>query len=167
MKYDDFALPPDEQIQVMAREFGKATKTLAINSNSACELCAKIFALQTEQLSNITHNKFAQLNETLNSLLKFSLNPTTKQTIISLIDEQKNIYQKFGVAFKTNGKIQTTKTTSSNFFGINKSAIILVLEIILNLINIKTADNNLEKEQIFDMLLKDLTEFVTKVIKLL
>lgn len=166
-KYNDFALAPLEQMQEMSKEFGKTIRSYVLNLDDFCKLNSKVFALHTEQLSNIAHNKFAQLNETLNSLLKFSLNPTTKQTIMSLIDEQKNIYQKFGVAFKTNGKIQTTKTTSSNFFGIIKSAIILVLEIILNLINIKTADNNLEKEQIFDMLLKDLTEFVTKVIKLL
>lgn len=166
-KYNDFALAPLEQMQEMSKEFGKTIKSSVLNLDDFCKLNSKVFALHTEQISNKAHSKFLTLHETLNSLLRFSLNTSMKQNVMSLIEESKNIYQKFSLVFEQTTKINTTKINSSNFFGIIKSAILLVLEIILNLINIKAADNNLEKEQIFDMLLKDLTEFAEKLFKLI
>lgn len=166
-KYNDFALAPLEQMQEMSKEFGKTIRSSVLNLDDFCKLNSKIFALHTEQLSNKAHSNFLTLHESLNSLLRFSLNTNMKQSIMSLIEEVKNIYQKFSLVFEQTTKPNITKTNGSNFFGIVKSAILLVLEIILNLINIKTTDNNLEKEQIFDMLLKDLTEFAEKLFRLI
>lgn len=168
VEYNDFALPPEEEINIMAKEFGKAVKSTTILKNDdSCEILSKIFKLQTQQLSTKAHTKFAELNSALNNMLRFSLKSEAKQTINSLIEEEKNIYQKFSVAFKTNDKIQATKISNSNFFALIKISILLVLQIILNLMGIKTTENNLEKEEIFDILLKELTEFAEKLLNLM